>query len=352
MKIAHVAHSRSFDHSTLSSISQSHTVIWRNVRQLCVGCKFSLNGPITLTSNEWNASSGFFFARPLELCVWIVRIIYIFLVRYFRGAIICGLWLIHFALDNLCDTKGLCVALVVERWTEAIDRLTSVHNFSRAFVMCKHILSHNETFFSTFSLTLQIHKHHSHFIVTLFSFCGRIGTVLVFGHCSLLIIFDDQNDGKKVKSVVAPSSFIHSEHFLINAWRIGRKPVDCLVHCNRQPMVLSGARTQCTVYCRAVFSECWLQLMFIDGNAMACKMFCSLSQCLFQFPFGTWLRSCISANSMHTSAMCTSFTPRDWKAWIKKKQLCKTEIYEHVDGGHRSSPFWSNKKGTSPKNGK
>lgn len=178
MKIAHVTQPelRPFDTSQ-HSLSRTHT---HGHGEMCGNFALGVNFRL-MVQLHWLPMSGtrraVSSAPGHSSCASELFALSIFFsVRYFRGAIICGLWLIHSALEQpLRHERSLCCS---SRWTlnQTTDRLTSVHNFSRAFVMCKHILSHNATFFSSFSLTLQIRKHHSHFIVTLFSFCGTMAS--------------------------------------------------------------------------------------------------------------------------------------------------------------------------------
>lgn len=73
--------------------------VWSNVR-CCFSCyKFPLNSPITLTpqSPREGHATSIFFVWPLPKLRPIVRIFYF---SPFSGTFICGLWLIHFALEQ------------------------------------------------------------------------------------------------------------------------------------------------------------------------------------------------------------------------------------------------------------
>lgn len=114
-----------------------------------------------------------------------------------------------------------------------------------------------------------------------------------------------------------------------------------LVHLaiKRQRIVSSGVRCRFT-------AECWLQLMLIDGNETARKMFKCFVHCRSAFFSPIWHLAAVMycCDSMHAQCIAALVhTPRDspkpWSHTHTKKKQCKTKIYEPTDSGHRSSPI-------------
>lgn len=184
--------------------------VWSNVR-CCFSCyKFPLNSPITLTpqSPREGHATSIFFVWPLpKLRPNCSHFLFFAIQWHFY------LWPVAntFRTRTTFATRTLFPLTLVHRWTDTGDRSTHrtlVHNFSRASVMCKRILSHNPKSFASSSASHWLSKRAPQFIIIL---CvahrsdrrNGVDTSLLphqtqhlraSARITVLFIFNDQND--------------------------------------------------------------------------------------------------------------------------------------------------------------